>query len=107
NFRYRPMAAIHDCASGCRVGWKSDIGAGLPHIALLITSSRQFFQQRLGFNQIGRVKALGEPAVYRREKVAGFGAATLVAAETGEAHGGAQFPELGLLLLSNAQGLAI
>jgi hypothetical protein len=40
-------------------------------------------------------------------KIAGFGLPTLVAAEPGEARGGAQFPELGLLLLGDAQGFAI
>jgi hypothetical protein len=57
--------------------------------------------------QVGGVEAFGEPAVHRREKVAGFGAATLVAAEPGETHDGAQFPELGTLLLGDAQGFAI
>jgi hypothetical protein len=37
----------------------------------------------------------------------GFGGTVLVAAEPGEAHGGAQFPHLGLLLACDAQGLAI
>jgi len=53
------------------------------------------------------VEAFGEPAVDRRQKVAGFGAAALVAAEAGEAHGGAQFPELGTLLLGDAERFAI
>ena|GEM_PF-6686595 len=33
--------------------------------------------------------------------------AALVAAEPGEARGGAQFPELGFLLLGNGEGFAI
>ena len=41
------------------------------------------------------------------EEITGFGAAALVAAEPGEAHRGAQFPELGLLLSGDAEGLAI
>ena len=45
-------------------------------------------------------------AVNRREKIASFGVAALVAAELGEARGGAQFPELGLLLPSDAQRFA-
>jgi hypothetical protein len=52
-------------------------------------------EQRLGLFQIGSVETLGEPAVDRREKVAGFSLAALVAAEPSEARGGAQFPELG------------
>ena len=37
----------------------------------------------------------------------GFNVAALVAAEPGEALGGAQFPELGVLLLGDAQRYAI
>ncbi len=59
-------------------------------------------EQRLRVFEIGCVEPFGEPAVDRREDVAGFGAAALVAAEPGEARGGAQFPELGLLLLGDA-----
>jgi len=67
----------------------------------------QVAEQRLRVFEIGCVEPFGKPAINRREKVACFGAAALVAAEPGEAHGGAQFPELGLLLLRNAQGFAI
>ncbi len=64
-------------------------------------------QQRLRLLEIGRVETFGEPAVDWCEEVAGFGVAALVAAEPGEARGGAQFPELGLLLLRDAQGFVI
>ena len=37
----------------------------------------------------------------------GFSAPALVAAEPSEAHGGSQFPELGLLLHGDAEGLTI
>ena len=67
----------------------------------------EFVKQSLCFFQIGRVEAFSEPAVDRREEIAGFAAAALVAAEPGEARSGTQFPELGPLLLSDAQGLAI
>ena len=50
--------------------------------------------------QIRRGIAFGEPTINRCQKVAGFGAAALVAAEAGEAHGGAQLPELCLLEIS-------
>jgi hypothetical protein len=40
------------------------------------------------------------------EKVVGFGAPSLVTTESGEARGGAQFPELGFLLPGDAQGFA-
>ena len=43
--------------------------------------------------KVGRLESFGEPAVDRREKIAGFGGAILVAAEPGEAHGGAQLPQ--------------
>ena len=41
-------------------------------------------EQRLRLLEVGRVEALGEPAVDRGEQVAGFGMAALVAAEPGE-----------------------
>ena len=53
-----------------------------------------------------RWRTAWKPAVDRREEVAGFGAPALVAAEPGEARSDAQFPELGLLLLGDAQGFA-
>src|SRR6516162_2300425 len=69
--------------------------------------SPQLVQQRLRLLQIGSVEAFGEPAVDRSEEVAGFGAAALIAAQPGEAPGSAQFPELSLLLLGDAQGVTI
>src|SRR5262249_31281781 len=69
--------------------------------------SRQFVEQGLCVCQVGGVEAFGEPAVDRCEQIAGFGSTALVAPQPGEAHGGPQFPELGLLLFGNAQGLAI
>jgi hypothetical protein len=54
-----------------------------------IRSSRQLVEQRLCLFQIGGIKALGEPAVNRREQIAGFGPPPLIAAEPGEARGGA------------------
>src|SRR6516164_2190909 len=71
------------------------------------TILRRRVEQRPRLPEIGRVEAFGEPAVDRREDVAGFGAAALVAAEPREARGGSQFPELGLLLPGDAQGFAI
>jgi hypothetical protein len=64
-------------------------------------------EQRLRVFEVGRVEAFGEPREDRREEVAGFGVMTLVATQPGEARGGAQFPELGLLLLGDAQCFAI
>jgi hypothetical protein len=45
---------------------------------MLTTGSRQFVEQRRRFFQIGGVEPLGEPAVDRREKIAGFGAPALL-----------------------------
>src|ERR1700730_480895 len=75
--------------------------------SMISAGSRQFVMQRLCLFQVDGVEAFGEPAVDRREKIAGFGAAALVAAEPGEAHGGAQLPELRFLLPGDAQGFAI
>src|SRR5262249_39090548 len=72
-----------------------------------MASSRKLVDQGLRFLQIGCVETLGEPAVDGSEEIAGFGVAALVAAEPGEARGRAQFPELGLLFLGDAQGSAI
>ena len=65
------------------------IGRGHSHLSPkdIVTGSRQLVEQGPRLFQIGRIKAFGEPAVDRGEKVAGFGAATLVAAEPSEAHG--------------------
>src|SRR5450631_1885560 len=78
-----------------------------PNFAMLPTGSSQLVDECLRLFQIGSIEPLGEPVVFDREEVAGFGVATLVAAQPGEAHGGAQFPELGALLLGGAQGSAI
>ncbi len=64
-------------------------------------------EQRLCLFEVGRFEAFGEPDVDRIKDVTGFGAAALVVAEPGEAHGGAQFPQLGVLLAGDAQGIAI
>src|SRR6516165_2788047 len=66
------------------------------------TVAPELIEERLRLFEVGRVEAFGEPAVDRREQVASFGAAALVATEPGNTRGGAQFPELGLLLLGNA-----
>jgi hypothetical protein len=71
------------------------------------TRSRQLTDQHLCLFQIGGLEAFGEPAVDRRDEVAGFDAPAPSAAEAGEAHGGAQPPELGLQLLGDAQGVVI
>src|SRR6516165_11125267 len=91
------------------VGTAQSVGTGYshPNAKILDTGSCQLVEQRLCLFEIGRAEAFGEPAIDGGEKVAGFGMAALVAAETGEAHGGAQFPELGSLLSGDAQGIVI
>ena len=54
--------------------------------------SRQLLQQRLRLLQVGRVKALGEPAVDRGEQIVGFGALVLLLPEPTQAHGRPQLP---------------
>jgi hypothetical protein len=66
---------------------------------------RQRRQQCLGLLQVGGVKALGEPAVERRQQVVGLGALALVLPESAQAHRGAEFEGLGLLLTSHGEGL--
>ena len=88
---------------------------GMPDLYLflptrLVKASRlhtEFLEQRLCLFEVLCVEAFGEPAVDGGEKIAAFGTTALVAAQPGEAHGGAQFPELGLLLRGDAQGFAI
>src|SRR5438034_8960480 len=54
-----------------------------------------------------RVSGSSRPSGLDPAKIAGFAVPILVAAEPGEAHGGAQFPKPGPLLLGDAQGFAI
>src|SRR5215472_6130535 len=70
-------------------------------------ASRQFVEQRLCLFEILCVEAFGEPAVNRRQKIAGLSAATVVAAESSEAYNRTQFPELGPLLSGNPQGFVV
>ncbi len=69
--------------------------------------STEFVEQRLRLFEVRRVKTFGKPAVDRCQKVAGLGAATLVAAQPSEADHGSQFPELGLLPSGNAESFPI
>src|SRR6516165_3158348 len=71
-----------------RVGQKAVIR--VRQLDMPTAGSRQLIEQPTRFFQIGGIEAFGEPAVDRREQVTGFGAAALVAAKPGEAHGGAQ-----------------
>src|SRR5215467_9211754 len=67
----------------------------------------QLVEQRLRALEVLRPKTLDEPVIDGSEKLVGFAAAAEIAAESGEADGGAQFPELGLLLSGSFQSLPI
>src|SRR6516162_5709733 len=71
------------------------------------SAAPEFVEQCFCPLEIGDVEALGEPAVDRGEQVAGCGAASLVAPQSGKARGGAQLPQLGFLLSGDAESLAI
>ena len=66
-------------------------------------SRHQLLQQRLRFLQIARVEALRKPPVNRSQQFARLLHLALVAPETREAHGGAEFPGLCLLLAGDGE----
>ena len=65
----------------------------------------ELIEQRLCLFQVGRVKALGELAIDRREQGARVPRPALLLPEPGEARGGSQLPRPGLTLAGQAQGL--
>ena len=67
--------------------------------------SREHCEQCLGFLEVGGVKALGEPAVDRREQSVRFHALALLLPQPPQAHGGAQFQRLRLLAAGNGEGV--
>src|SRR5215831_9631423 len=67
----------------------------------------QAIEQLLRLSEVWCIKTLGEPFVDRGENVVGFAAAILICKEPSEANSGAQFPQLGVLLLRDCQGSAI
>jgi hypothetical protein len=60
-----------------RVGWGADIRTEL--LRMLISSSRQFVEQRLCLFKIGRAEPFGEPPADGRAQFARLFAAALVA----------------------------
>src|SRR4029453_18825471 len=56
-----------------------------------VAMSQQLIEQRLGLLQVGRVKALGEPAVDLGEQLAGFSTLALGLPQLAQAHGRSQF----------------
>ncbi len=79
------------------------IGPFTSHLTVRLPS--RFLQQPLGLLQASSVKALGEPAIDRREQLAHFGPLALLLSQVTQAHGGAQLPGFGLLAVGNDQGL--
>jgi hypothetical protein len=73
----------------------------LPNLILL----SQLLKQRLGFFQVSRVKALGEPPVHRRQQVDSVLALVLGLPQTGQTGSGAEFPGFGLVVTGEAEGL--
>ncbi len=67
--------------------------------------SHQFFEQGSGLQQVGHVKPLGEPAVDLRQQLVGCCALALRLPQPAQAHGGAQFEGLRLLLAGKGAGL--
>ena len=63
----------------------------------------QLIEQRLRLLQIARIEALRKSAVNRSEQFACLLLFTLVAPETCEAHCGAEFPGLSLLLAGDCE----
>ena len=67
--------------------------------------SPKFLQQRLGLLEVGGIKALGEPAVDRREQGVRCHALALLLPQPPQAHGCPQLPGLGLLAAGNDEGV--
>jgi hypothetical protein len=72
--------------------------------ACALPSSYEFFQQRPSLLEVRGVKALGEPAVDRRQQFVGFRTPVLLLPQARQAHSGAQLQGLGLLAAGNLQG---
>src|SRR5262245_43659463 len=64
---------------------------------------RQGVQQRLGLLEVGGVKALGEPAVDRRQQRARFVPLALLLPQAAEAHSSAQLQGFGLLAVGDVE----
>jgi hypothetical protein len=65
----------------------------------------QVLQQRLRLLEIGRVKALGEPAVDRCQQIVCCLPFSLLLPQPTQTRGSTQLPRLGLLATGNGQGL--
>src|SRR5690242_17730650 len=79
----------------CRPSESPDAVAQSPASCHRAPSERRpkLIEQRLGFDQIRRVEALGEPAVDRGEEIVSIRDLALIPPEAGEAGAGAEFPK--------------
>ena len=75
------------------------------HTPLTGCGSCQLFEQGFGFLKISRVKALGEPAIERRQQLIGGGPLTLLLPQPTQTHRGAQFQRFRLLAVSYSESL--
>jgi hypothetical protein len=73
------------------------------HRSFAIKLRGQLVQQRLRLPQVERIEAFGKPAIHRNEQFARFLDLPLGAPEAREAHGGAEFPRLGVLPTRNGE----
>ena len=67
--------------------------------------SFQGLKQGPGVLEVSSVKALGEPAIHRRQESPRLGTLALVLPQAAEAHGGAEFQRFCLLAASEVAGL--
>src|SRR5262245_57395050 len=98
--RQYPMKALHTqrLMNTCpALLGRKDVSTG---VAL-----RQRVEQRLGFLEVSRIKALGEPAIDRRKQLVGLSAFPLLLPQAGEAQSGPQLPGFGLLVAGNGKSL--
>ena len=86
--------------------WCATFGRKVTRCVVPTVLSRQLLQQRLRVLEVGGVKALGEPAVDRRQQLLGLRPFALLLPQPAQAQRGAEFVGFGLLLLGNGQGLA-
>src|SRR5688572_24994723 len=93
---YRNATSADDLNAHCPAA----VGA-LMTISGVGARSGQLLQQGFGFLEVGGVKALGEPGMYRCEQFSRFVTFALLVPQAGQAHGRAEFQGLGLLAASH------
>src|SRR6185436_10698842 len=89
------------CGAPLRRWWAHGGSGGWGRLVL----APEFLQQRFRLLQVGGVKALGEPAVDRRQQRAGFSVLVLLLPEARQARGCAQLQRPRFLVAGNVEGL--